>query len=119
MELIAETRRSLRQVERLLLSPTARDIDFCRSALSEATHRVERLRDTLTSPHGCDESLRSPGLLELAARLRTQISSIAVLLDRSAAFHAGLLQSMLQAARPDNTSTIPTRETAPRVLLSA
>ena len=119
VELIAEARRALRQVERLMLAPTARDIDFCRAALLEATRRVEQLRNMLASPEASDPTLHCPGLLESAAKLRAQVASIAVLLDHSAAFHAGLLQSMMQASRPENASSTAIRETAPRVLLSA
>jgi hypothetical protein len=114
-EWIAEASRSLGQVERMLLDPTARDIEFCRSALHQATQRLDSLRTALA---GSDASQRSPLMLKSAAHLCTQVSSIAILLDRAAAFHAGMLQSMMQAARPEHTPG-PLRETAPRVHLDA
>jgi hypothetical protein len=114
-ELIAEARRSLGQVERMLLDPTARDIEFCRSALHRATGHVDSVRTALA---GSDAGLRSPLMLESASRLCAQVSSIAILLDRAAAFHAGILQSMMQAARPEHTP-VPSRETAQRVQLDA
>ena len=117
VELIAEARRSLRQVERLLLDPTPRDLVFCCAAMAEARERVERLRDELSSPTETHTSLRSPVLLEAAARLRGQVSSIGVLLDRAASFHGGLLQCMMEAAQNASPSPTP-QQTAPRVHIS-
>ena len=80
VELIAEARRALRQVERLLLDPKPRDIEFCRSALAEANSRAEQLRDLLSQTDG-----HTAGLADSVTRLRAQAAALAMRLGSSAA----------------------------------
>ena len=72
VELIAEARRALRQVERLLIDRTPRHIEFCRGSLAEAHSRAERLHDLLMQS---DE--HAPSLAKTAAHLRAQVAALA------------------------------------------
>jgi hypothetical protein len=111
--LIAEARLALDQTHSLLIEPTTRNIEIATTALARAIARIESL-------HICFAEKRCvpAGLLDSARGLREGIAGIALLLEHAAAYHANLLQTMIEADRRMAPPPLPL-EMGPRVQLHA
>jgi hypothetical protein len=102
--LIADARLALDRAHALTLEPTARNIEMAAGALGRAIGRIEALQICLTEQGPADAAL-----LASARGLRDGIAGVALLLQHAAAYHANLLQSMMEAERASAPPALPAR----------
>lgn len=102
--LIAAAAGSLRRARLLLAEPSPGNLNLARAALSEALAPVENVAAFLRSEGPSDRRWK-----DAMARLRSDLSACATLMERAAAFHAGLLDALLAAANGATASSIPAR----------
>jgi len=109
--LVSDARDSLARTHQLLLDPSPANVDLCCSHLAAATRKTQALYQLLSDSPVADRDVKKS-----AAMLRLEVLVVASLLDRAAAYHAGLLQDMIAASRSD-APAVASHQMARRVQL--
>ena len=112
MQSVAGAGEALAQARRLLCEPTPRNLELCCGAMAAAQEQLRDLRRQVTESHPGDRAL-----CVIARQLRGELDAITILLERSARYHANLLEKMLAASRPAALYVVPAP--TPRLRLEA
>lgn len=103
---------SLARARSLLCDPSPRNLELSCGVLADVRNTVEAIRAEAERRKSGDRALA-----RAVAVLRSEIGMIAALLERAAAYHANLLETMLDASRSAaSENRLPRR---PRVLAEA